>query len=273
MKIGNYKISALETADFALDGGAMFGIIPKPLWEKKIPADERNRISLRCRLLLLQGNGRNILVDAGIGEKYADKLKDIYKIDFSRFSIERSFAEVGLKYEDITDVIITHLHFDHAGGCTRIIDGKLVPTFPNARFYVQKTQLELAKNPSERDEGSFFAEDFEPLERAGQLVVLNGLKEICEGVSIHVTNGHTDGQQNLVVTDGKETLFHCADMIPTSAHIGLPWIMGYDLRPLVTLEEKKFILGKAASSDWTLFLEHCPEHTFVKVGKDLRLSL
>ncbi len=270
MRIGNYKISALETCDFALDGGAMFGIIPKNLWEKKIPADERNRISLRCRLLLIQGNGRNILVDTGIGEeKFSDKLKGIYKIDFSRYSLESSFAETGVKFEDITDVILTHLHFDHAGGSTRLVQGKLVPTFPNAKYYVQKAQLALAKNPSERDEGSFFEEDFGPLERAGQLVVLNGLQDICEGVNIHVSNGHTDGQQHVIVTDGKTTLFHCADMIPTFAHIGLPWIMGYDLRPLVTLEEKKFILAKAASGDWTLFLEHCPEHAFIKLGSGL----
>jgi glyoxylase-like metal-dependent hydrolase (beta-lactamase superfamily II) len=219
----------------------------------------------------LRGNGRNILVDAGIGEKYTDKFKGIYKIDFSRFSLERSFADAGLKAEDITDVIITHLHFDHAGGCTKLLDGKLVPTFPNAKYYVQRTQLELAKNPSERDEGSFFADDFEPLERAGQLVVLSGLKEIAEGVSIHVTNGHTDGQQNVIVTDGSQTLFHCADMIPTSAHLGLPWIMGYDLRPLVTLEEKKFILNKAKKECWTLFFEHCPEHAFMKIAGNSQL--
>jgi glyoxylase-like metal-dependent hydrolase (beta-lactamase superfamily II) len=267
MQIGGYKLSSIVADEFALDGGAMFGVVPKVLWQKKIPADDNNRIPLSLRCLLIQGEGRNILVDDGAGDKYNDKLSGIYKIKATR-SLEESLKEKGLAAADITDLILTHLHFDHAGGSTkRAGNDQIVPTFPNAKYYVQKGQLELARNPSERDDASFFPEDFEPLIKSGQLDVLKGVADIAKGLSVQVTFGHTDSEQHPVITDGRETLFYCGDLIPTSAHIGLPWIMAYDLRPLVTLEEKKFVLNKAADGKWWLFFEHCPFFAAARVKK------
>lgn len=260
MQIGRYKLYAIEAGELTLDGGAMFGVVPKVLWEHKIPADAKNRILLNTRLLLISGAGRNILVDAGVGNKMGDKLAGIYGINTSKYSLEKSLKAINLSPDDITDVVLTHLHFDHAGGSTALRNGEVVPAFPGAKYYVQKDQLELAQNPSERDSASFFPDDFEPLEKYGQLEVLNGTKDICDGVKIEVSQGHTDAEQHLLVADGGKTLFYCGDMIPTYAHIPLPWIMAYDLRPVVTLEEKRFILEKSADNNWLLFFEHCPKY-------------
>ncbi|MBI2092904.1 MAG: MBL fold metallo-hydrolase [Deltaproteobacteria bacterium] len=267
MQIGGYKLSSIVAGEFALDGGAMFGVVPKVLWQKKIPADDNNRIPLSLRCLLIQGEGRNILVDDGAGDKYNDKLSGIYKIKVG-CSLEESLKDKGLEANDITDVILTHLHFDHAGGSTkRAGNGGIVPAFPNAKYYLQRGQLERARNPSERDDASFFPEDFEPLIKSGQLNVLNGAADIAKGLSVQVTFGHTDSEQHPFLTDGRETLFYCGDLIPTSAHIGLPWIMAYDLRPLVTLEEKRHLLNKAADGKWRLFFEHCPFFAAARVKK------
>ncbi len=252
-----------------LDGGSMFGVIPKTLWQQRISADERNCIPMMMRLMLIQGEGKNILVDAGSGNKYSEKFNTIYSIEDSLGSLEKGLAENNLSFSDITDVIITHLHFDHAGGSTIISGKEIVPTFPNARYYVQKSQFEWAKNPIESDRASYFANDFEPLIKNNKLIILNGAKDICPGVSVQVTNGHTSGQQHVIVSDGKVTIFYCADLIPTSAHLGIPWNMSYDHRLLLTIEEKKTVLKKASEEGWVLFFEHCPimAAATVRMGK------
>jgi len=258
MRIGRYDIQPLDTGTFALDGGAMFGVVPRTLWEKTNPPDERNRITMAARALLLTGEGRTILVDTGNGGKFNEKLRTIYRMDTSRADLHASLAARGIGPEAVTDVILTHLHFDHAGGATVIRGGELVPAFPHARYYVQAEHWRAAQSPTERDRASFFPDDFDPLRRAGVLEFTEGESEILPGIRVTVIHGHTAALQCPVISDGGTTLFYCADLVPTSSHVPLAWIMGYDLRPLVTLEEKRRILSRAADEGWIMVFEHDP---------------
>lgn len=267
MKIGNYELTSIETGRFALDGGAMFGVVPWVFWSKSNPPDERMRITLAARCLLICGEGKMILVDAGNGSKWNDKFKDIYRLDNSHFALEESLAKAGVKPEEITDVILTHLHFDHCGGSTKIVNGKLELTFPNATHYVQKSHWELSQNPTDRDRASFMNDDFQLLYEKGKLKFIDGEKEIFPGISVVVCNGHTMAQQLPKISDGKNTLLFCCDLIPTTSHIPFPYIMGYDLRPLVTMEEKKRIIPQAEKEGWILFFEHDPETIAVTLQK------
>lgn len=265
MKIGPYELYSIETGRFRLDGGAMFGVVPKPMWEKTNPPDEKNRISLAARALLLVSNGKRILIDVGNGNKYNDKLISIYAFDSSRFDLLSSLQRHNLAPEDITDVILTHLHFDHAGGSTTKINGEIRPTFPNAKYYVQREHWETANKPTERDRASFFADDYMPLHQTGVLEFTEGEGELLPGISFRLVHGHTSALQCPVVSDGKTSLIYCADLMPTTSHVQLPWIMAYDLRPLVTLEEKRRILNEAVDRDWILFFEHDPNTEAVRL--------
>ena len=258
MKIGNYELHPIETGRFGLDGGAMFGIVPKPLWSKTNPPDERNRIELAARALLIIGHGKKILVDNGNGSKFTEKQVDIYRLDMRQYNIHNSLKRVGLTTKDITDVILTHLHFDHAGGSTYREDGKLKPTFPNARYYVQKAHWDQAMNPTEKDRGSFMPDDFIPLKEYGLLEFVDDELEIFLNITLMVMHGHTAAQQLPKISDGKTTLLYCCDLFPTASHIPLPYIMAYDLRPLTTLEEKRRVLRSAVDEGWILFFEHDP---------------
>jgi len=258
MKIGEYELHPIETGRFGLDGGAMFGIVPKPLWSKLNPPDERNRIELAARSLLIAGRGKTILVDNGNGSKFTQKQADIYRLDNTAFDLKRSLALHGCAASDITDVILTHLHFDHAGGSTFFENGKLKLTFPKARYHVQKAHWERALHPSEKDRGSFMQDDFIPLHDLGVLELVEGEIELFPDISLLVLNGHTTALQLPKISDGKRTLLYCCDLFPTTSHIPLPYIMAYDLRPLDTLEEKRRILGRALDENWILFFEHDP---------------
>ncbi len=257
MKIGSYEVFAVEVGRFLLDGGAMFGVVPKVLWSKTNPADDRNRITLMMRLLLIIGDGRTILVDAGAGTKLSWKLREIYGIEYGQDTLVSSLRQYNVGTGDITDVIITHLHFDHTGGATTLENGIVKPTFPNATYYVQRQQFEWALNPSERDKASYFRDNFLPLQEAKQLRILEGDCELFPGISLIVVNGHTPGQQLVEVT-GDTTLLYCADLIPTSSHIPTPYTMGYDLYPLTTIDEKRSLLMQAVKGRWILFFEHDP---------------
>ena len=259
MKIGSYEIHSIETGRFALDGGAMFGVVPWVFWSKTNPPDARNRITLAARCLLLIGNGKVILVDNGNGTKWTEKVKDIYRLDNSRYNLEQSLAERGVSPDDVTDVILTHLHFDHCGGSTKVIDGKPVATFRNAVHYVQREHWNLSQYPTERDRGSFMKEDFMLLQESGMLTFVDGERELFPGVRMIVCNGHTSAQQLPLISDGHAKILFCCDLVPTASHIPFPYIMGYDVRPLVTLEEKKSILPRAEKEGWILFLEHDPD--------------
>lgn len=283
LKIANYKLKSIPTGQFKLDGGAMFGTVPKVLWSRTNPADEQNRILMESRALLIQSNDKNILVDNGngsdfrlkFGEAAGEKFEQIYGVDNGGVDLISSLKKVGLETGDITDVILTHLHFDHAGGSTINRNGKLVPTFENATYYVQKDNLTTALNPNRRERASYLKPNFEPLLDANCLKTLDGPQELFPGIHLSLTFGHTKAQQNILVKDCSEALFYCADLIPTSTHTKLAWIMGYDLDPLQIIEEKTNILAQAAKNNWHLFFEHDPYCDMGQVefnGKDYQVS-
>lgn len=264
MQIGKYKLITIQSGLFRLDGGAMFGIIPKPLWEKTNPADELNRIELSTRNLLLISDDKKILIDTGMGNKWDDKSKNIYNID-PKFDLELKLEQNGIKSDEITDILLTHLHFDHTGGSTKLENGKLIPAFPNAKYYVQKKNFEWALKPSERDKGSYIKENFEPLVKEGVLNLVDGEIDFDENISFRIINGHTFGQQMIKISDSANTLLYVADLLPFVSQIKIPYIMGYDLQPLVTVEEKKKYLKLAADENWKLYFGHDPNFAIATV--------
>ena len=267
MKIGKYTLHIINSGYFGLDGGAMFGIIPKPLWQKTNPPDEANRIKLATRNLLLTDGKRKILIDTGNGNKWDEKSKNIYGFDFTN-SLEGSLNNLNLTPSDITDVILTHLHFDHTGGSTKIENDKLIPAFPIAKYYVQKENYEWAMNPSERDKGSYLKDSFEPLMKEGVLNFIEDQEKFDDEIEFVIINGHTFAQQLIKISDSSNTILYCADLFPTTSHIPLPYVMGYDLQPLVTVEEKKKVLAKAIEESWKIFFEHDPETALASVEKN-----
>lgn len=269
MQIGDYKLHSVQTGLFKLDGGAMFGVVPKNLWQRTNPADEQNRIEMCTRALLLDNGKRKILTDTGIGYKLSDKINKIYDVDFSEYTLEKSLAALNLKREDITDVILTHLHFDHTGGSTYYDEEKnLKLSFPNAVYHVQKKQYEWALNPTDRDKASFFSENYKPLEDHKVLKFTEGETVFDENITLLPVNGHTSNMQMIKVSDGENTLLYTADLIPTAGHIPAPFIMGYDLFPLTTLDEKKKYLKDIAENNWTVFFEHDPHNECATVDSN-----
>jgi glyoxylase-like metal-dependent hydrolase (beta-lactamase superfamily II) len=258
MKIGRYTVDIIETGRFRLDGGAMFGVVPKTLWEKATPADSANTIAMTTRSLLLRDDVRIILVDTGIGDTGNEKFRSIYSVDRSEHEMVAALAAVGLTPADVTDVILTHLHFDHAGGCVREADGQLELLFPDARHFVQKRHWLWALEPSEKDRASFIAERFLPLHDAGILTLLDEGEEVFTDIDLHVVDGHTFAQQLVRIEGDDASVLYAADLIPMSAHIPAPWVMSYDLQPLVTLREKHAVLERAAEHGDILVFEHDP---------------
>ena len=268
MKIGKYSVHSLLSGGFKLDGGAMFGIIPKPLWSKSNPADQLNRISLVTRNLLLVSDSRKILIDTGMGNKWNDKAKEIYEIDFSQHSLEHSLKELGIEPSEITDVLLTHLHFDHTGGSTKEENGKLIPAFPNAKYFVAKENYEWGMKATDRDKGSYLKENFQVLFENGVLHFFDMKENFFDNeIELLSVNGHTIGQRLFKIFDSSNTLLYCGDLFPTSSHIPLPYIMGYDLQPLITLSEKKEILPIAVEENWKLVFEHDPFFAAATVAK------
>ena len=267
MKIGKYELHVIETGSFGLDGGAMFGIIPKPLWSKFNPADELNRVTLHARNLLLVSESRKILIDTGIGDNWDEKFAKIYRLDLSVNTSQNTFSKLGLTPEDITDVLLTHLHFDHTGGSTKLIDGKWVPTYPNAKYYIQKRHFDWAINPSDRDRGSFIQNRFMPLHKEGLLYFIDGEVPFDDKIDFLLTNGHTFYHQMIKIHDSSNTVLYCGDLFPFTSHIPLPYVMGYDLQPLITVQEKKKILPQAIEGNWKLFFEHDPEVLMATVSQ------
>ena len=258
MKIGNYKLYSIVTSQFSLDGGAMFGIIPKVIWEKEASADQLNRINMVTRSLLLIGNGRNIIIDTGNGDKWDKKYKSIYNIRLDKVNLNNSLSKVGLSPDNITDVICTHLHFDHAGGNTTYNNDQIVPTFPNAQYWVHKDNWDLANSPTEKDKGSYLEENWKVLAQNSMIKFINGKSDIFPGIDLFISNGHTTGMAHPIIKDSSKTVFYAADMFPMACHIPLNWIMAYDINPIQTIKEKKYLLSKIVDENWIIFFEHDP---------------
>ncbi len=260
-KIGSLTVHAIQAGGQRLDGGAMFGVVPKPLWEKRIPADERNRIQLGMRCLLIEHQSGLILVDTGAGNKEDQKFKDRYGIENEgangRTSLEDGLAHIGVAPDDISIVINTHLHFDHAGGNTYRDDrGQINVSFPKARYIVKRGEYDYATHPNERTSASYFERNFMPVVKAHKFEFVIREKEIVRGIRVVPTPGHTPFHQSVLIESGGERAFFLADMLPTQAHLPLPWVMGYDVEPLVTMETKRRILRQAEDEDWLLIFEH-----------------
>jgi len=261
LKIGALTVHAIQAGGQKLDGGAMFGVVPKPLWEKRIPADERNRIQLGMRCLLVEHPSGLILIDTGAGNKEEARFKDIYGIENeggSRMTLlEDGLASVGVRPSDVVLVINTHLHFDHAGGNTRLRpDGQLEISFPNATYIIKRGEYEYATHPNERTAASYFDRNYTPLEAANKIEFVSREKEIVKGIRVIPTPGHTPFHQSILIESAGERAFYLGDLVPTQAHLPLPWIMGYDVEPLVTLETKRRILKQAVDENWLVIFEH-----------------
>jgi glyoxylase-like metal-dependent hydrolase (beta-lactamase superfamily II) len=258
-QVGRWRCHALEGGVQRLDGGAMFGVVPKPLWERRIPADLRNRIPLALRCLLVEHDDGLVLVDTGIGNKDDAKFRDIYGVENAgangRTALEDALAELGVGPGDIRWVVNTHLHFDHAGGDTyRDPSGSVLPSFPRARYVVQRGDWDFAHHTNERTAASYLAANFASL----RFEFVSGEVEVLPGIRCLPTPGHVPYHQSVLVESGGERVCFLADLVPTSAHLPLPWIMGYDLEPLVTLESKRRLYARAEAEGWLLFFEHDP---------------
>ena len=268
-RVGRFTCHALEAGKQRLDGGAMFGVVPKPLWERRIPADERNRIPLALRCLLIEHDDGLVLIDTGIGNKEDEKFRGIYGVENEgqggRTQLEDALSALGHAAADVRWVINTHLHFDHAGGDTwRDPAGKVGPAFPKARYVVQRGELEFARHTNERTAGSYLAHNFAGLD----FTLLDGEAEPLPGIHCLPTPGHVPYHQSLLIESGGERACFLADLVPTSAHLPLPWIMGYDLEPLVTLESRRRLYQRVEAEGWLLLFEHDPVVVAGRLGRD-----
>jgi len=267
-RVGRLTCHALEAGMQRLDGGAMFGVVPKPLWERRIAPDERNRIPLALRCLLVEHDDGLVLIDTGLGNKEDAKFRDIYGVQNDgkdgRTRLEDALAELGARPEDVRWVINTHLHFDHAGGNTyREVAGTVAVSFPQARYVVQKGEFDFARHTNERTAASYLPHNFAPV--AFQLV--DGEAEPVPGIRCLPTPGHVPFHQSVLIESGGERACFLADLVPTSAHLPLPWIMGYDLQPLVTLESKRQLYRRAEAEGWLLVFEHDPAVVAARLGR------
>lgn len=257
MKVGDIHVHSLSAGTLRLDGGAMFGVVPRVLWEKKTSPDERHRILLDTRVLLVRSGNVNLLVDTGVGPKEDEKFRETYAV--TPWRLVEALAERSLSPGDIQVVVNTHLHFDHAGGNTRLTEGgRVEPVFPNAVYVVQRREWEDARASHERNRASYLRWNYEPLFEEGRLRLVEGEEEVAPGVFLKPLPGHTLGMQGVLLCSRGETALYLGDLIPTHHHVPLPWIMAYDLHPTLTLETKRNLLPAAAREGWTLFFEHDP---------------
>ncbi|MBE0647869.1 MAG: MBL fold metallo-hydrolase [Bacteroidales bacterium] len=250
-------LHSILTGNLKLDGGAMFGVVPKVMWSKLYPCDENNLCNWSMRCLLVDTGDRKILIDCGIGDKQSQKFLGHYFLN-GEDTLDGSLAKVGFSVNDITDVILTHLHFDHAGGAIRWNEDKTdyLPTFPNATYWTSRQQWDWATNPNNREKASFLKENILPIKEKGTLKLIDGDCEIIPGISVRLFHGHTNGQVIPFIQTNGKTVVYMADLLPSTAHIPLPYVMSYDTRPLITLEEKEKFMNEAAEKAYVLFFEH-----------------
>ncbi len=270
------NLYSINTGHFKLDGGAMFGVIPKALWQKTNPADGNNLCSWAMRSLLIEDGSRLILVDTGIGDKQSEKFFSYYYLHGDE-TLDRSLARCGFRREDITDVFLTHLHLDHCGGCISYDSSKerLIPAFPNATYWSNQDHWKWAVDPNPREQASFLKENILPIKETGQLKFLEAGETLHPNIDILWVHGHTEAQMLPRIRVNGKTMVFMADLIPSTGHIALPYVMGYDVRPLVTMEEKALFLEKAVEEEYFLFLEHDPVNelcTVVQTEKGVRLK-
>ena len=255
------KLSVINTGFFKLDGGAMFGVVPKSLWSRLETPDENNLCTWAMRCLLIETEGRKVLVDTGIGNKQSAKF-------FSHFephgadSLVASLRQAGVGLDEVTDVLLTHLHFDHVGGAVQRTDtGALEPLFPNATYWTNQAHYDWAYTPNDRENASFLKENFVPLQEAGGLKMVEALPydqrlPWMAGIELGYAYGHTEAMMLPIISYKGKTIVYCADLLPSTSHIGMPYVMGYDIRPMNTLQEKKHLLTRAVEEDYILFFEH-----------------
>jgi glyoxylase-like metal-dependent hydrolase (beta-lactamase superfamily II) len=283
MQFGDYRFEVIPDTEFRLDGGAMFGVVPRVVWERVSPPDDKNRIRMNMNCVFLDTGKDKILIETGIGEKWSPKQTAMYGIFREKPLAETLYETTGHTADDITIVINTHLHFDHAGGNTILSEPPLVtggfakadgqkqsavPQFKNARYLVSASELAHAENPHERDRASYLPENWEPLKQTGQLEPMPDDYEPVQGLKIQTARGHSETMQTWRLDRGGQTLFGFADLIPTRHHVPLPWIMGYDLYPTETLAFKKAILPKAVEEEWLCLFYHDLEHPICRLTEN-----
>ena len=266
MIFGDYRVEIVQDTEFHLDGGAMFGVVPRKLWARDCPPDDENRIRMNMNCVFIDTGSEKILIETGIGDKWSAKQRSMYGIDRRRPLSETLQSQTGAAADEITIVVNTHLHFDHAGGNTMLdAQGKSVPTFPNARYFVSRAELEHAEHPTERDRASYLPENWRPIVESGQLETKDSDYEVVPGLSMETVAGHNRSMQCWRLERGAKTMFGFADLVPMRAHVRLPWIMGYDLYPLETLNAKKELLPQAAREKWVCMFYHDPDEPLCRL--------
>jgi glyoxylase-like metal-dependent hydrolase (beta-lactamase superfamily II) len=266
MQFGDYRVEVVPDGEFRLDGGAMFGVVPRALWQRVAPPDAENRVRLNANCLFVEGAGERILIETGMGDKWTPRQADMYGVRRERTLGASLRAITGCAPEDVTVVVNTHLHFDHAGGNTRLDeDGRAVPSFPNARYFVSRDEHAHAESPHERDRASYLPENWRPLAESGQLELRPPDYEVVPGLRLETVAGHSRTMQCVRLDSGGSTLFGFADLVPTRAHVPAAWVMGYDLYPVETLEAKQRLLPQAAREDWLCLFYHDPDTPFARV--------
>jgi len=269
MQVGDYRVKIVPDTEFRLDGGAMFGVVPRNLWLRVCPPDDQNRIRMNLNCVFIDTGAERILIETGIGDKWSPKHSEMYGIDRKQPLRESLRSITGCGPEDITIVINTHLHFDHAGGNTvRNEAGEIVPAFPNARYFISRAEFEHAENPTERDRASYLADNWQSVKESGQLELKDADYEVVPGLRMETYAGHNRTMQCWRLDGNGQTIFGFADLVPMRAHIQLPWIMGYDLFPLETLEAKKRLLPQAAREGWMCVFYHDPDVPLCKLVED-----
>jgi glyoxylase-like metal-dependent hydrolase (beta-lactamase superfamily II) len=266
LTLGDFELSIFSDGTYLLDGGAFFGVIPKIMWSRKVTADERNYVQAGLNSLLIRTGKKNVLVETGMGNKLSERMIKFYS---QPAQLLTNLAAAGIAPQDIDIVINTHLHFDHCGWNTiRSKDGKIVPTFPRAKYYAPEGEWQYARKPSERDAISYIPENYDPLVQSGQMTLLKGGEEIAPGISVKTFPGHTAHMQAVIVESGGRTACYISDLIPTTAHIDITWGMSFDLYPLQTIESRKQYYAKAISEKWLTVFTHDPRVPWAYVEKD-----
>ncbi|MDT7687275.1 MAG: hypothetical protein QOE46_34 [Acidobacteriota bacterium] len=276
MQFDDYRVEVVPGGEFRLDGGAMFGVVPRSLWQRVAPPDEENRVRLNTNCLFIEAAGERVLIETGMGDKWSPRHREMYGVRGEHTLAESLFERTGFRADEITVVVNTHLHFDHAGGNTTLDDkGRVVATFPNARYFVSRSEFEHAEEPHERDRASYLPENWRPLVETGQLELKAADYEILPGLSMETIPGHSRTMQCVRLERGGRTLYGFADLIPTRAHVPLAWVMGYDLYPVETLEAKRRLLPQAAREGWLCLFYHDPNEPLARVvseGGKLRVA-